>query len=87
MEDGIISPAGARQVVEWALAHLECGELDRRLTGRALAGLGRALRRCEKPSYVEEVLLTAERHASVQQPRNPRRPRPLMPGSSPASRV
>jgi DNA polymerase III epsilon subunit-like protein len=58
MEDGIISPAGAQQVVEWALTHLESGELDRRLAGRVLAGLGRALRRCEKPTYVEEVLLT-----------------------------
>ncbi|HEY5181697.1 MAG TPA: 3'-5' exonuclease [Dermatophilaceae bacterium] len=57
MEDGIVSTASAQQVVEWSLGHLlGAGELDRQMTGRVLAGLGRALRRCEKPSYAERVL-------------------------------
>jgi len=57
MEDGITSRSRARWVVEWALEHLESGRLDRRLTGRMLAGLGVALRRCEAPAFAEQVLM------------------------------
>jgi hypothetical protein len=48
---------------------------------------GSMLRRLERRRERLQLQLTAERRPSVQQPRNPRRPRPLMPGSSPASRV
>jgi len=58
MEDGILDTRRARWVVTWALEQLTSGELDRRLTGRVLGGLGVALRRCEDPVLAEEVLTT-----------------------------
>lgn len=57
MEDGITSPASARSVAEWALMHLESSKLSRRLRGRLLGGLGRALRRHGNPAFAEHVLL------------------------------
>lgn len=57
MEDGITTGASARSVAEWALAHLEGSRLSRRLRGRLLGGLGRALRRHGDPVYAEHVLL------------------------------
>ena len=57
MEDGITSSASARSVAEWALAHLEGSRLSRRLRGRLLGGLGRALRRHGDPAFAEHVLL------------------------------
>ncbi|MDP9823279.1 hypothetical protein J2S59_003088 [Nocardioides massiliensis] len=58
MEDGIIDTRRARWVVSWALEQLTSGDLDRRITGRVLGGLGVALRRCEDPVLAEQVLTT-----------------------------
>jgi hypothetical protein len=51
MEDGIIAPEHASQVVEWALGWLEGYDLERTTAGQLLRGLGRALRRSEDPAY------------------------------------
>ncbi len=51
MEDGIIAPEHASQVVEWALGWLEGYELERATSGQLLRGLGRALRRSEDPAF------------------------------------
>lgn len=56
MEDGIIDTRRAHWVVTWALEQLNSGELDRRLTGRILGGLGVALGRCEDPALADIVL-------------------------------
>jgi DNA polymerase III epsilon subunit-like protein len=55
MEDGIISPEHATQVIEWALGHLEGTELPRATAGQVLRGLGRALERSEDPALVVQV--------------------------------
>ena len=56
MEDGIVRPAHARQVVTWAFEHLYGDtDLSRATAGRLLRGVGRALRRAESPAYAVEV--------------------------------
>ncbi len=52
MEDGIVLPSHAPQVVEWALDYLYNYELTQAMVGQLLLGVGRALRRSEDPDYV-----------------------------------
>jgi len=58
MEDGIVTHAHARQVIDWAFAHIATGQVSRVMTGRLLRGVGRALRRAENPAYVREQYRT-----------------------------
>jgi len=55
MEDGIVEPRHARQVIDWAFEHLWNSELTRVLQGRLLNGVGRALRLVDDPDYVYEL--------------------------------
>ena len=55
MEDGIVEPAHAPQVVDWALGYLEDYELSQAMVGQLLRGLGRALRRSEDPDLVLRI--------------------------------
>ena len=55
MEDGIVTPAHAPQVVEWGLAYLYDYELTQAMVGQLLRGIGRALRRSEAPDYITTI--------------------------------
>jgi DNA polymerase III epsilon subunit-like protein len=52
MEDGVRTSEHAKQVVAWALDHLETSRLPRVDRGRLLRGVGQALRRTENPDFV-----------------------------------
>jgi hypothetical protein len=55
MEDGIVEPRHARQIIDWAFDHLWNSELTRVLQGRLLNGVGRPLRLDDDPDYVYEL--------------------------------
>lgn len=55
MEDGIVEPAHAPQVIDWALGYLEDYELSQAMVGQLLCGLGRALRRSEDPDLLLRI--------------------------------
>lgn len=56
MEDGIATDAHSRQVITWALHHLDHDEeLSRVTVGRLLRGIGQALRRSGDVAYVTET--------------------------------